>query len=489
MLKEESIIKQILQNAPIYSNLERHMQKGIYPFHMPGHKQGQGLLFGSDFLKMDITEIPGMDNLHYPEGIINQAENLMAETFGAEKSYFLINGSSSGLEAAILAVCGDGDKIITARNCHRSVYQGLILSGAEPVYLQPEVINGYGLLGGIAVDKLIQVLEANPEAKAVILTSPTYEGFTSDVASIAAAVHSFGMVLIIDEAHGAHFHFHEAFPKTALEQGADLVVQSIHKTLPSFTQTAVLHVGSFKRVNKKRLSEAISSLQTTSPSYLMMAGLDVCRSFLDQAGKKAFSLYYGRLQKIRKCFGQLQSLKLLGGELCGNNAIAEVDFGKLVFISNRAQLTGGMLEELLCSRYHIQAEYSRGDMLLCMTSVADTEEGFKRLCRGILSIDKSYTTTAEAKKEQRIVVWKNYPVIGMRPRQAFFSEKKILPLEAAVGRICGEFIIPYPPGIPLIIPGEVLTEQVWQQLQCYRMESIPLVGPEDRDLKKITVIV
>ncbi len=388
--------------------------------------------------------------------------------------------------ASILSVCGDGEELLVARNCHRSVYSALVLSGAKPIYFMPELLRERGVFGGVDGAKLKKMVQSYPKAKAVVLTSPTYEGFTSDVMTIAKIVHEMGMLLIIDEAHGAHMRFHPAFPKTALESGADLVIQSLHKTLPSLTQTAVLHVQG-KGANRDRLRQALAMVQTSSPSYLFLSSMDFCRQWLDSRGNGEFSLYVARLTEFREEMKQLKAMTLLGKEVCGQAAIHDMDLGKLDFFLERGNFYGTELGRMLLDGYGIQAELWGMGHIIAMTSPADDAEGFQRLTEAMKEIDKKLAKELP-KKEKAFSVGYDLPKASILPRKAFFAAKEVIPVAKSPGRVCGEFIIPYPPGAPMLVPGELITEELLQKMAFYRGKGISFVGCKDAGLHTITVV-
>lgn len=473
--------------APIYDNLVKYTKKSNYPYHMPGHKQGRGLEFHEDFLKMDITEIEGFDNLHNAEGIIKEAEELCAVTFGADRSFFLVNGSSCGIEAAILTVCGENDKILVARNSHRSVYSGLIFSGAYPVYVMPDIVEYYGMSGGISVNEMKRVVKNNRDAKAVIIVSPTYEGFTSNIKEIAQIIHNNNMILIVDEAHGSHMKFSDELPLTALEQGADIVIQSIHKTLPSMTQSSLLHIKG-TRVNISRLKTMLALVQSSSPSYVLMASIDKCRDDIDRFGNDRFEKYLNVLEKFRLEMGKLKIIKLVGRELCGQFGIDNIDIGKLVFYLGNSNITGMRLEKILLEKYHIQLEMSSLHYAVAMTSIADDEQGFEMLKKALFEIDdelKGYECTK--KIDCKTSVSNSYNTVTT-PRYATFAEKKKIDFQQSLGCISGEFIIPYPPGIPIIVPGEEITNGVINCVNEYFENGLEVVGMSDNLNRTILVL-
>jgi len=382
----------------LYEELERYSKQKLYPFHMPGHKGNPAFFPPIPLTHLDVTELENTDNLHDPTGCIKESERRISNLYGADASFLLVNGSTAGIVAAICAICGEGDLIAVARNCHRAVYSGMILSGARPVYFWP----GTGEI---------------PKAKAVVVTSPTYEGFILDIASIAEEVHSWGGILIVDEAHGAHFPFHDIFPKGALLRGADVVVHSFHKTLPAFSQSAVLHI---KGLDSAPFRKQLSYIQTSSPSYLIMAATDYMLNTL-QSSKYYFDSYVEYLLDFKKAAGDL--------------LILNDDIGKLILANPKIAQTPGLAFEMATSEY-----------VLAMTSVADTKEGFKRLKSAIKGI----------KRIGEKIEFGNFtlPEVVLSPKEASTKKTKKARIKDSIGEVSGSFIAPFPPGIPLLAPGE-----------------------------------
>lgn len=454
----------------IYDRLKEYAKSGIYPFHMPGHKQGRGLDL-KDIMKIDVTEIEGLDNFHNPTDIILKAEQETAKLFGAQETFFLINGSSCGNMASILSVCNPDDTIVVARNCHISVYNSLIMTGVNPLYIEPELVSDLGIIGGINPQTLKKCLEDNKNVKAVIITSPTYEGFTSDIKAIADIVHQNNSILIVDEAHGAHFKFNKSFPKTSLEQGADLVIQSVHKTLPSLTQTALLHVQG-DLVDRDRLKQMLSMVQSTSPSYILMSSIDLCRL---QLSNYNFDYYIDTLIKFRDSLNNTASLKLIGKELEKTYCICEVDISKLVIVCNTNDITGIELDSILRAKYKLQVEASSLNYIIGISTICDDEDGFERFSFAINEIDK----TLKYKPISNNYNFYSSPHITITPREAIFGKKVSLELNKCISKIAGEFVIPYPPGIPILAPGEIITDEIIKTIYICRQNNIPIVGMKD----------
>ena len=474
-------------SAPLYDKLKEYSEKRVYPFHMPGHKMGKGIAMENVF-SLDITEIHDFDNLHQAGGIIKVAEDLCAKVFGAKESFFLINGSSCGIIGTIMAFCSN-EKVIVGRNCHKSVFDGIMISGAEPVYLMPKVIEGYNILGAIAPESVLTMCKKHSDAKAVIIVSPTYEGVVSDIKEIATIVHKQGMLLIVDEAHGAHFNFSEFFPKSAVELGADIVIQSVHKTLPCPTQTALLHVCG-GNLDIARLKKCLSITQSSSPSYILMSAIDKCREYItSSAGKEDFIEYSKNLAWLRQELSSATGFKLL----CeGDKNVFDYDKGKIVLFSQGMNCVE--VGNILRREYNIELEMECADYLIAMTSVCDKKEDFEYLAKALHEVsakeDKGTYGDVKEAKNFRIITDTMYPLpqVCVLPKVAFNSESVVCPLKESAGKISAEFVIPYPPGIPVIAHGEKISEEIISILEYFKKYNINMVGIEDITLEKIRVL-
>lgn len=449
----------------LYEKLEQYCKESHYPFHMPGHKRN-GMDFNNINLPyhLDITEISGFDNLHDATGILKSCMDYAADCYGSDSTYFLINGSSGGILSAISAVVEKNDTIVVARNCHKAVYNGIYLNELKPIYIYPEIVEEFGVAGEIKADAVKGVLESNPDAKAVVLTSPTYEGFVSDISSIAEVVHEFGIPLIVDEAHGAHLKYSDDFPQSALENGADIVIQSVHKTLPSLTQTALLHVKD-GFVSKKRLETYLSIYQSSSPSYILLASIDSCIRFLEDKREPLFETYTKRLKGFyTECAG-FKHLKLADYK--------NKDISKLVIsvkdynnrFKNNKKVTGKTLEDILSSEFSLDMELVGVDYILAMTSCMDTEEGFERLKNGLAEIDKRLEN---ALYEPDSVIFTKKAMEN--------QEDMIQGIQRLVGREAEGYIYLYPPGIPLLVPGEICDRTMGNSLIDYVNSGLEVHG-------------
>ena len=459
-----------------------------YPFHMPGHKRQAVTPYLENPYLEDITEITGFDNLHHAEGILKEAQEYGAEIFRAKQTYFLINGSTAGILAAVSACTKPGGKLLMARNCHKAAYHAACLRELETVYLYPSWEESLGLNGGICPEDVEAALAADGEIQAVLITSPTYDGILSDVKKIAETVHRYGIPLIVDEAHGAHLPFHDYFPESALYQGGDIVIQSLHKTLPSLTQTAVLHNQS-ELVSRERLERFLGIYQTSRPSYLLMASITACLRYVEQRGEEEFEKYVCRLDRWRRVLAQMKTLYLPGKELLGQKGIFDLDLSKIIISGEGANIDGPSLHRILREKYGLELEMEAPKYVLALTSLMDTEEGFQRLAEALLEIDSRLMKGYKRKP----LSFTDYPqelcsrqILSIS--QAMESEQEERNLTESRGLISGEFAYLYPPGIPLLVPGEEITEEFIEQAVRWEKEGIRLQGLSDYTQKRIKTV-
>lgn len=492
------------QTAGIYQALSAYCAGEDYPCHMPGHKRNPESGEMADFYRIDITEIDGFDNLHHAEGMIKEAQERANRLYGARETYFLVNGSTCGVLAAIMSVTQPGDEILIARNCHKAVYHAVILQGLRPHYYYPGIIQEYGIYDGVDAEKIGNLLDEYPACKAVVITSPTYEGIISDIQAAACAAHERGRVLIVDEAHGAHLGLcgRERLDDTTYEAGsvplgngqqgavaagADLVIHSLHKTLPAMTQTALLHVNG-SLVDRDRLRRYLTMLLSSSPSYVLMASMDSCVRFLEEHGKERFAFFqaqYDRFYKKTALCRHLHIGKMTDMSEKGYHLTAW-DIGKIVISAKGTTMNGPQLYDILRQEYHLQMEMAADTFVLAMMTLMDTEEGWQRLADAICAIDdriekgaggemisgsnsipcmgRSDLDSAEYEAEMKNPS-ASYPEAPMTPSQAFHSIQEEIALEDAAGRITADFVNLYPPGIPLVVPGEVIDGAVIRKLK------------------------
>lgn len=551
----------------LISRLKRYAESDACPFHMPGHKRQSGEGMREEFpnpFAIDITEIDGFDNLHHPEGILKESMDWAASVYGTAKTWYLVNGSSCGILSAISACVHPGGRILMSRNCHKSAYHGVILNQLKTDYVYPQILPGLWIQGGILAEDVEKMLQKNPDTEAVLIVSPTYDGMVSDVQAIADIVHRYGLPLIVDEAHGAHFPFGgEEFPVSAVDCGADLVIQSLHKTLPSLTQTAVLHLtregAQSGRIDIGRVERYLQIYQTSSPSYVLMASIESSIYEMEKSGREQMEVLAERLRRV---YSRLERLKHLNPALprklrkngtesategymdncaqAGKEAdkkihgvagketrlpewragIYDMDPAKIVISCrdcvkiaetasesrceenkygedgnleterriHREKLTGESLGDWLRREYHIEMEMCGADYVVAIATSSDTEEHFKRLCTALEQID-AQLETEESKKEFQNDFSKKWelPEICMTPAEAVDALWELLPMENCAGRISGEFVYLYPPGIPIIAPGEKIKEEMVRQICAYKKMGLPVQGMADREAKFLRV--
>lgn len=470
----------------MYQQLISYGESDVYPFHMPGHKR-RALPFPNPYT-IDITEIDGFDNLHHAEGLIREAEERAAKLYGAGRSYYLVNGSTCGLLAAICAAARRGDKVLAARNCHKAVYHAISMQGLAAEFLYPAITRG-DLQGQITAAQVEEALTKHPDIAVVILTSPTYEGIVSDVAAIAACCHAHGAALIVDEAHGAHFGFGAGFPENAVRLGADAVIMSLHKTLPSFTQTALLHCNG-TRIDPGRVARYLGVYETSSPSYLFMAGMDACIDLIREQGAELFAEYRRRLDAFYRDTADLAQLHVMRREdLCKEEAY-DWDDSKLIIYAGA--MGGEALHQELLGHYHLQMEMVSADYVLGMTSLMDTDEGMRRLVTALHEIDEKNRRMAElhetAEENRKTELDGEVPEAGFTARmyrenprrmqiyQALDLPYREVPFDEAVGKMAADYVYLYPPGIPLIVPGEVITEEFIRHIRECRERKLNVEG-------------
>jgi len=460
----------LMTETPILSFLLSHADKHTVSFHMPGHK-GSAIYrrygyqqYLEKMMDCDITEIIGADNLFQAEGILQAAQEEYAKLYGVKRAYLLINGTSGGLIAAILSSVPKGGKIIMARNCHKSIYNALLLADIKPVYAYPEMIEEYGISGEISAKEISRCLKENPDASAVILPSPNYYGICSDIKKIAEIVHNADKILIVDQAHGAHLKFfsdcgYSKMPKSAEEQGADMVVNSIHKTLASFTQSALLTYNT-DRVDHYVLEDKLQMIMSTSPSYLLMASLDINADILKHHMKEAIGGWHDALLYFYK-----EVEKIVGIDVIKNT---NLDFTKINIDMSRYGLSGAELENLLLEK-GIYAELTTGNILMCMTGIGNTRDDMERMLSALRDIASSRDMVSVAQKAPAI--------LDVRLELTSIPQnKERIPLAKGAGRICASSIIPYPPGIPFVCPGERLTQEVVDYITCLRSAGEKVIG-------------
>lgn len=451
---------------------------------MPGHKRQRWGALPEAMLKMDITEIEGFDNLHQPEGILLELQREAAGLYGSEECFYLVNGSTCGILSALSGAIPFGGRILMARNCHKSAYHAAYLRHLKISYLCPHWLEAYGIADALTPEQVRSALEADPDIQAVLIVSPTYEGRISDISGIAGIVHERGIPLIVDEAHGAHLGLAEDFPPNSCQAGADLVIHSVHKTLPSLTQSALLHVNGVL-VDRDRLRRFLHIYQTSSPSYLLMAGIDNALEYVRRQGGTAFRQFRERYDRMTEALSECRCLKFLSGNS------REQDRGKLVISVRHAGINGKQLSDILLKEYHLQTEMSSGDYALAMFTVNDGEEAYLRMTEALLEIDHRVQEllAGEAAVKNPLekgvtgqVALEKQPAADEEMRktiplaEAWDMESEETALKDSVGRYAAEFVNLYPPGVPLLVPGEQMTEGLYQEILRDLEEGLTVQG-------------
>lgn len=449
----------------LYEELEKYNHQNYCPMHMPGHKQNLELLGNKFPYHIDITEIDGFDNLHQPEGIIQQIEEKAQRIFSSKRSFILVNGSTCGILAGIRSVIKPHDKILVARNCHKSVYHAIELNSLEPIFMLPE-IEKTGISGEISPKMVKEIIEKNRDIKLVVLTSPTYEGILSDIKEIVKIAHSYDIPVLVDEAHGAHLNFMEELKSyEALNCGADIVIQSLHKTLPALTQTAVMHIKG-NRIKEQEVARQLAIFETTSPSYILMSSIDECLTIIEEQGKKLFRNYKNHLEVFYQEQQKLQNLKILGNSI---EKTKIYDKGKIVILTKDTNITGKELAEILRKEYKIEVEMESIYYVIAMTSICDTKENFERLSVALKEIDSKILK----KETKRFIYSSQIPKRAILMNEAIQEQtRKWIDFRKAKGKISKEYMWIYPPGIPMIVPGEIISKELVEKLEEIRKVNI-----------------
>ncbi|MFQ4144573.1 aminotransferase class I/II-fold pyridoxal phosphate-dependent enzyme [Chlorogloeopsis sp. ULAP02] len=502
--------------TPLLDTLKACAERPHAHFYTPGHKRGQGIsqkiadVFGKSIFRLDLPELTELDNLFAASGVIQQAQQLAAQAFGAEQTWFLVNGSTCGVEAAILATCGAGDKIILPRNVHSSAIAGLILSGAMPIFINPEYDSVLDIAHSITPDAVAAALEQHPDAKAVMMVYPTYYGVCGDISVIANITHQYNIPLLVDEAHGAHFAFHCELPTPALAAGADLTVQSIHKTLGAFTQASMLHLQG-TRIESDRISKALQLVQSTSPSYLLLASLDAARQQMALYGQQFMSHTLQLADEARSRIEQIPGLSVFNltppaaplsfqGEGLGirSNFLA-LDKTRLTVTVSGFGLTGFAAEEILDQHFAVTAEFASQKHLTFIISLGNTQQDIEQLVEAFTSLAQMSLppnslglNTALTDFNLPYILWDDFINMGntvhISPREAFFAKTETLPIQETTGRICAEIVCPYPPGIPVLMPGEAISQPALEYLQTIQTMGGFISGCADKSFRALKVI-
>ncbi len=477
--------------TPLYHGLLEHVKKDPVQFHIPGHKKGNGMdpefrnFIGENALSIDLINIGPLDDLHYPKGMIKQAQQLAAEAFGADHTFFSVQGTSGAIMTMIMSVCGPGDKIIVPRNVHKSVMSAIIFAGAIPIFIHPEVDKNLGISHGITIESVQHALDLHPDAKGLLVINPTYFGISADLKTIVDLAHSYNIPVLVDEAHGVHIHFHEDLPMSAMQAGADIAATSVHKLGGSMTQSSILNMRG-DLISYKRVQSILSMLTTTSTSYLLLASLDVARKRLATEGKELIDKTINLAQYIRRQINDIEHLYCVGEEILESDSAFDYDPTKLIISVKDLGLTGHDAEEWLRKNYRIEVEMSDLYNILCIITPGDSEREANILIDALKALAEERRDKA-SKVEARVML-PNIPLLALTPRDAFYSETELINFDESVGRVIAEFIMVYPPGIPIFIPGEIITEDNLTYIKRNMEAGLPVQGPEDYDFKKLRVI-
>jgi arginine decarboxylase len=486
--------------APYFQALLDYVEAGVLPFHTPGHIQGNGMdrsfreFIGDNICAIDLTPMPGIDDLLQPTDAIKEAQELAAEAYGADRTFFLINGSTSGNQCMMMTALNPGEKIAVPRNSHKSMVGGLVMSGAHPIYMAPEVDNELHMDHCVTPETVARTIEQHPDLKAIYIVSPTYYGVAADLVSIATITHEAGMMLLVDEAWGPHFKFHPALPISATEAGADMCINSTHKMLSAFSQCAMLHqIGD--RVRVDRLKSVLKMFLSTSPNLPMVASLDVARRQMAVEGAALLSRTISLAEDTRRRINQIEGLYCLGEELQGRNGVFDLDPTKIAVTVKGLGYTGYEASELLRRRYNIQVELADLFNVVALFTIGTTDDAAERLIAAFEDMardDRRFDQFAPSGiLEHRLKTSYSMPSIPpmrMLPRDAFLADTELVKFSASKGRICAETISPYPPGIPVISPGEELTKDIIEYLKLEIKAGVRIQGPYDDQLKKVRVV-
>lgn len=473
--------------APIKEALERFKHMRVVPFDVPGHKHGKGNpelteFLGKDCMMVDVNSMKPLDNLCHPTSVIAEAESLAADAFGAAHAFFMVGGTTSAVQAMVLTATKKGDKIILPRNVHRSVINAIVLNGAIPVYINPQSNHELGIALGMSVADVEAAIKKHPDAKAIFINNPTYYGICSNLKAIVSLAHNHDMLALVDEAHGTHFYFGENMPMTAMAAGADMASVSMHKSGGSLTQSSFLLCG--KDINPGYVRQIINLTQTTSGSYLLMSSLDISRKTLALHGKEIFKKVTALAEYARKEINEIGDYYAYSKELINGDSIFDFDHTKLSINTLPIGLAGIEVYDLLRDEYDIQIEFGDLGNILAYISVGDRPRDLERLVGALSEIRRIY------KKEKADLFSHEYinPTVVCSPQHAFYADKELVPIKDSAGHVCAEFVMCYPPGIPILAPGEMITEEILTYISYAKEKGCSLTGPEDMNIEYLNII-
>ena len=473
--------------APIYEALMKYKKARVVPFDVPGHKQGKGNpmlkeFLGEQCLSVDVNSMKPLDNLCHPVSVIKEAECLAADAFGSKYAFFMVNGTTSAVQAMIMSVCKRGEKVILPRNVHRSAINALVISGAIPVYINPGVNKKLGIPLGMSVNDVKIAIMENPDAKAVLVNNPTYYGICSNLKEITKVAHEHGMYVLVDEAHGTHFYFGKNMPVSAIEAGADMAAVSMHKTGGSLTQSSFLLLNCDLKIGYVR--QIINLTQTTSGSYLLMSSLDLARRDLVLNGKEIFEKVKGLAKYARDEINKIDGYYAFSEELIDNDEVFDFDRTKLSIFTRDIGLAGIEVYDLLRDEYGIQIEFGDIANILAIISVGDGALTIERLISALSEIKRLYSKDKSGMFDHEYI----NPEVILTPQEAFYSSKVSIPMNESADKICAEFVMCYPPGIPILAPGEKITKEILGYISYAKEKGCFLTGTEDAKIKNINVV-
>lgn len=474
--------------APIYEALERFREMRVVPFDVPGHKHGKGnpeltAFLGEKCVGVDVNSMKPLDNLCHPVSVIRDAELLAADAFGAKHAFLMVGGTTSSVQSMVLSCCKHGDKIILPRNVHRSVINSLVLCGAIPVYVNPDVDRRLGISLGMSREHVRKAIAEHPDAVAVLVNNPTYYGICSDLRAIVKMAHDAGMLCLADEAHGTHFYFGENMPVSAMRAGADMAAVSMHKSGGSLTQSSLLLIG--ENVNERHVRQIINLTQTTSGSYLLMSSLDISRRNLALRGKEVFRKVIEMAEYAREEINAVGGYYAYGRELINGDSIFDFDPTKLSVHTRDIGLAGIEVYDILRDEYDIQIEFGDIGNILAYLSIGDRMQELERLVSALAEIKRRYKKDPDGLLSQEYID----PEVVCSPQEAFYSQKKSIPINESSGFVCSEFVMCYPPGIPILAPGERITKDIIDYIQYAKAKGCSMTGSEDPDINNINVLV
>ena len=475
------------ERAPIFEALQAFEKRRVVPFDVPGHKRGRGnreltALLGEKCVSMDVNSMKPLDNLCHPVSVIREAEELAAEAFGAAHAFLMVGGTTSAVQAMILTVAKRGDKIILPRNVHRSVMGAMVLCGAVPVYVDPACDEELGIPLGMRLEAVKRAIQSHPDAKAVLVNNPTYYGICSDIRSIVKLTHQAGMRCLADEAHGTHFYFGENLPVSAMAAGADMAAVSMHKSGGSLTQSSLLLAG--PAMSEGYIRQIINLTQTTSGSYLLLSSLDISRRNLALRGKEAFAQVVSMAEYAREEINRIGGYYAFSRELVNGDSIFDFDTTKLSVHTLPVGLAGIEVYDLLRDEYDIQIEFGDLGNILAYLSIGDRLRDIERLVSALSEIRRRFGKSRTGLMRQEYIE----PRVLVSPQKAFYADKESLPLKETVGRICSEFVMCYPPGIPILAPGEQITQDILSYIEYAKEKGCSMTGPEDPDITRLNVL-